>query len=159
MTPEEIKALRKELACTARELGTALGVGQATVFAWERGELFPTKQYVDRMAALRAEGTSAIPRTPKVVARREVARASSSGRNAMHALANPAFWQVVRKLAAHDELWKEVVPLAANYSDPADSSPPDSPASPEAASASRSPSPAATAISTPAGGSDTTGEG
>ena len=33
MSPEAIKALRKELACTARELATSIGTDQATVLA------------------------------------------------------------------------------------------------------------------------------
>ena len=54
MTSEELKALRKELACTAKELAGALGLEQATVLGWEKGELFPTKQFIDKMEALRA---------------------------------------------------------------------------------------------------------
>src|SRR5262250_1684837 len=45
MSPEDIKALRQELGCTARELATALGIEQETVLSWERAELFPTKRY------------------------------------------------------------------------------------------------------------------
>ena len=45
MTPDELKALRKELSCTAKELAAALGIEQATVLAWEKGDLFPTKQF------------------------------------------------------------------------------------------------------------------
>ena len=33
MTPDEIKALRKDLACTAKELAHAIGIEQATVYA------------------------------------------------------------------------------------------------------------------------------
>ena len=62
MTPEDIKALRKDLACTAKELAAALGIEQGTVLAWEKAELFPTKAFVDRMNELRAKGPSAIPR-------------------------------------------------------------------------------------------------
>ena len=61
MTPDEIKALRKDLACTAKELAQAMGIEQSTVLAWEKGELFPTKQYVDKMNALRARGPAAAP--------------------------------------------------------------------------------------------------
>ena len=53
MTPEEIKALRQELSCTARELAGALDLEQDTVLAWEKGEQFPTKRYVDSMEDLR----------------------------------------------------------------------------------------------------------
>ena len=59
MTPDDIKALRKELSCTAKELAQALGIDQATVLAWEKGDLFPTKPFVDKMNALRAKGPSA----------------------------------------------------------------------------------------------------
>ena len=65
MTPEELKALRKELSCTAKELAATLGVEQKDVLAWEKAELFPTKVFVDRMEALRAKGPSAIVRKAK----------------------------------------------------------------------------------------------
>jgi transcriptional regulator with XRE-family HTH domain len=118
MTPEEIKALRKELACTAKELAAVLGVDQATVFAWERSELFPTKQYVDRMAALRTRGPSAVPRKPKP----KVRASSSLPASPMAALANPSLWKVMRKLIAHEPLWSQVVELAESYTDPAEPS-------------------------------------
>jgi transcriptional regulator with XRE-family HTH domain len=106
VTPEEIKALRKELACTAKELAGALGVEQATVMAWEKAELFPTKTYVDGMNALRAKGPSAIPR-------------KSKGTDPVKSLADPLVWELVRKIAAHKKLRDEVARLAAQYSDPA----------------------------------------
>mgnify|MGYP002140346735 CR=1 FL=1 len=56
MTPEEIKALRQELGCTARELSAALGIEQETVLAWEKAELFPTKRLVGKMEELRKLG-------------------------------------------------------------------------------------------------------
>lgn len=65
MTPEDIKALRKELACTAKELAAALGLDQATVLAWEAAEKFPTKVHVDRMNELRAKGPGAVPKKAK----------------------------------------------------------------------------------------------
>ncbi|HWL86681.1 MAG TPA: XRE family transcriptional regulator [Polyangiaceae bacterium] len=107
MTPEEIKELRKTLSCTAKELAAALGLEQKTVFGWEQGELFPTKQFVDKMNALRAAGPKAIPRKAK-------------GTNPVKALADPVVWELLRKLAAHKKLRDEVVKLAAGYSDPAD---------------------------------------
>ena len=106
MTPDDLKALRKDLACTAKELAQALGLEQSTVLAWEKGELFPTKAYVDKMAALRAKGPGAIPKKAK-------------GEAPMKVLADPALWEVVRKLAAHKKLRDEVVKLAASYPDPA----------------------------------------
>ncbi|WP_394826250.1 helix-turn-helix domain-containing protein [Pendulispora albinea] len=107
MTPEAIKELRKELACTAKELAAALGIEQKTVFAWEQGELFPTKQFVDKMNALRAAGPSAIPR-------------KSKGASPVKSLADPVLWELFRKLLAHKKLRDDVVKLAAGYSDPAD---------------------------------------
>ena len=108
MTPEEIKAIRKELACTAKELAAALGIEQATVLAWEKAELFPTKAFIDRMNDLRAKGPGAIPRK---------SRGDSAG--AMKSLADPQVWEVLRKIAAHKKLRDEVVRLAEGYRDPA----------------------------------------
>jgi len=110
VTPEDVKALRRELSCTAKELAAALGLDQATVLAWERGELFPTKQYVDRMAELRSKGPSAIPRKAK----------SAGDVSPIKALADPTLWSLVRKLAAHKKLRDEVAKLAAGYKDPAE---------------------------------------
>ncbi len=106
MSPDELKALRKDLSCTAKELAAALGLEQATVLAWERGELFPTKKFVDEMNALRARGPGAIPR-------------KSKGENPVKALADPLTWELLRKLAAHKKLRDEVAKLAAKYTDPA----------------------------------------
>ncbi len=105
MSPEELKSLRKELSCTAKELAAALDLEQSTVLAWEKGELFPTKQYVDAMEALRAKGPGAIPR-------------KSKGDNPVKALADPQVWELLRKIAAHKKLRDEVAKLAAKYSDP-----------------------------------------
>jgi transcriptional regulator with XRE-family HTH domain len=107
MTPEELKSLRKELSCTAKELAAALGLEQATVLAWEKGDLFPTKQYIDAMEALRAKGPGAIPR-------------KSKGDNPVKALADPAVWELLRKIAAHKKLRDEVQKLADKYADPAE---------------------------------------
>lgn len=107
MKPEDIKALRKELGCSAKELAGALEVDQATVLAWERDELFPTKQYVARMSALRTAGPGSVPR-------------KSRGPTPMKSLADPVLWGLVRKILAHKALRDEVVRLAASYSDPAE---------------------------------------
>jgi len=64
VSPDDVKEVRKKLACTAKELAGALGVEQSTVLAWEKATLFPTKIYVDRMTELLAKGPSAIPRKP-----------------------------------------------------------------------------------------------
>jgi transcriptional regulator with XRE-family HTH domain len=106
VTPEELKALRKDLSCTAKELATALGLEQSTVLAWEKGELFPTKAYIDKMEALRKKGPSAIPK-------------KSKGGDPVKTLADPAFWEIVRKIAAHKKLRDEVAKMSASYTDPA----------------------------------------
>ena len=87
MTPDDIKALRKDLSCTAKELAQALAIEQATVLAWEKGELFPTKQYIDKMTQLRAKGPAAIPKKAR-------------GDAPMKVLADPALWEIIRKLEA-----------------------------------------------------------
>ncbi len=109
MSPDELKELRKELACTAKELATALGIEQATVLAWEKGELFPTKQWVDKMEALRAKGKSAIPK-----------KARGASPEPMKVLADPELWALVRKLVAHKKLRDDVSKLAETYADPAE---------------------------------------
>jgi transcriptional regulator with XRE-family HTH domain len=108
VSPEQIKALRKELSCTAKELAAVLGIEQATVLAWEKADLFPTKDHVDRMEALRAKGPGAIPRKAK------------GSVSPMQALANPQVWLLVRKIAAHKKLRDEVSKLAEGYPDPAE---------------------------------------
>lgn len=105
MTPDDIKALRKELSCTAKELAHALGLEQSTVLAWEKGDLFPTKPFVDKMNALRAKGPSAIPKKAK-------------GADPMKVLADPALWEVFRKMVVHKKLRDDVVKLAQGYDDP-----------------------------------------
>lgn len=107
MTPDEIRALRKELGCTAKELGAALRVDQATVMGWEKADLFPTKAYVEKMNALRAKGPGSVPRKAK------------SGADPMKALGDPQVWELLRKIAVHKELRDEVAKLADRYSDPA----------------------------------------
>lgn len=106
MTPDEVKAVRKDLGCTAKELAGALGLEQGTVLAWEKGDLFPTKAFIDKMEALRAKGPAAIPKKAK-------------GADPIKVLADPAMWELVRKLAAHKKLRDEVSKLAAPYADPA----------------------------------------
>ena len=110
MTPDEIKVLRKALRCTAKELAVALGLEQATVLAWEKGDLFPTKAFIDKMEALRARGPAGIARKAK-------------GADPMKVLADPAMWELVRKLVANKKLRDEVVKLAAAYADPAEDPP------------------------------------
>ena len=106
MTPDELKALRKELSCTAKELAAALDLDQATVLGWEKAELFPTKKYIDAMNSLRAKGPGAIPR-------------KSRGGSPMQAMTDPHAWELFRKLLAHKKLRDEVSKLADKYPDPA----------------------------------------
>jgi transcriptional regulator with XRE-family HTH domain len=108
VTPEDIKALRRELSCTAKELAGALDVDQATVMAWERADRFPTKAHVDRMEELRAKGPGAVPRKAK------------AGGDPIKTLNDPQLWELVRKLAAHKKLRDDVAKLADKYPDPAD---------------------------------------
>ena len=119
MTAEDIRALRKELNCTAKELGVALGLEQSVVFAWEKDELFPTKQYVVQMEALREKGPSGVPRQPKLKRRgAQVAHAPSPG-DAYTTMTDPVTWALVRKLLAYPELRAEVAKIAMDYADPA----------------------------------------
>ncbi|HKY37463.1 MAG TPA: XRE family transcriptional regulator [Polyangiaceae bacterium] len=104
MTPEDLKQLRKELGCTARDLATTLGIEQKEVLAWEAGELFPTKRFVDQMEALRAKGPSAVA---KVAKGKTVAPADR--------ISDPAFWAIVKKLLLHPPLYEQVSKLAEQY--------------------------------------------
>ena len=106
MTPDELKDARKALGCTAKELAGALGLEQSTVLAWEKLELFPTKQYVDKIAALVAKGPSSIPRKAK-------------GPEPLKVLTDPKLWELWRKLLAHKKLREDATKLAAGYVDPA----------------------------------------
>jgi len=106
VTPDDIKALRKGLGCTAKELAAALELDQATVLAWERGELFPTKRHIDTMASLAQKGSGAIPK-------------KSKGGDPMKTMTDPLLWELVRKLCAHKKLRDETAKLAAGYPDPA----------------------------------------
>jgi transcriptional regulator with XRE-family HTH domain len=107
LTGAEVKALRGDLGCTAKELAAVLGLDQATVLAWEKDELFPTKAFVDRMNELRAKGPGAVPRKAK------------AGADPVAALADPLVWELLRKIAAHKKLRDDVAKLAAAYPDPA----------------------------------------
>ena len=104
MTPDDLKALRKELGCTARDLATTLGIEQKEVLAWEAGELFPTKRFVDQMNALRAKGPSAVLKTAKGKAVAPTDRVS-----------DPAFWAIVKKLMLHPALYDQVSKLAEQF--------------------------------------------
>jgi transcriptional regulator with XRE-family HTH domain len=112
VSPDDIKELRRSLRCTAKELAAALGLEQAEVLAWEKGDLFPTKKHVLAMGALREKGPDAI------VHKRRGKPAPARG--PMAALRDPDLWALVRKLAAHPTLFDEARKLADGYEDPAD---------------------------------------
>ncbi|MBX3127363.1 MAG: helix-turn-helix transcriptional regulator [Polyangiaceae bacterium] len=109
VSPDEVKRLRKELAITGRQLAQAVGVDDNTVFAWESGEQFPTKRYVDKMQALLAAGADAFP------GKRPNARATGVAR-----LRDPELWDVFAKLVAHPALLEQVRKLAAEFPTPED---------------------------------------
>ena len=109
MSPEEIRALRKRLKCTMQELAVALEVNPKTVIAWEDGDEFPTKRFIDHMNKLDEAGPGAVARLG-----RRAARAATP----MQALADPALWTLLRKLIAHPELRAKVETFAADYDDP-----------------------------------------
>jgi transcriptional regulator with XRE-family HTH domain len=105
VSPDELKQARKTLACSVKELAAALDVEPATLMAWERGELFPTKRHVEHIARLVAEGGASIPR--KV-----------AGAGPLEALRDPDVWMIVRKLLAHPKLRSEVAKLCEKYDEP-----------------------------------------
>lgn len=109
VSPEEIKQLRKELKVTARDLAQALNIDQKEVVAWEAGERFPTKRYVEAMQKLKAQGLSAFPRAP---------RAKPGAKVGVQRLHDPKLWEIVRKLLEHPALFDQVAELAARYPDP-----------------------------------------
>jgi transcriptional regulator with XRE-family HTH domain len=107
LTPEALKAARKDLSCTAKELAQVLGLEQSVVLAWEKGELFPTKQYIDKIEALRKQGPSAIPKKAKVAT------------EPMKVLADPRILELLRKVISHKKLRDDVLKMADGYDDPA----------------------------------------
>jgi transcriptional regulator with XRE-family HTH domain len=108
VTPEEIKELRKELACSASELAKALDIDARTVVLWESGEMFPTKKHVDLMQKLRAAGPSAIAKKPKGKA------AQITGMERLH---DPKLWEILRKLMEHPAFFAQVEKIAEEYPD------------------------------------------
>ena len=108
MQADDVKALRKELSCTARELAETLKLEQKEVMAWEKGDMFPTKAKVVEMEALRAKGPTSIVRKSK-----------GGGDDPFKLLADEKLWNLVRKLVAHKKLRDAVTKLADAYEDPA----------------------------------------
>jgi len=99
MTGKEIRALRGTLGLSVGALGSKLGVEAATVLGWEREELFPTKRALESLMALQGE-------------------AEGKDEGVIQALADPAVWELLRKVLAHPELRLEVERIAAGYPDP-----------------------------------------
>jgi transcriptional regulator with XRE-family HTH domain len=113
MSPDELREVREELKCTVRELAATLGVDSAEIFAWEKGERFPTKKHVADLSKLRLMGAGAISRKPT--------RKGNAPLKGAARLADPAFWQLVRKLVEHPELFDRAQHLATEFEDPAGS--------------------------------------
>ena len=111
MSPDEIKQLRKELSCTAKELALTLGLDPKEIAAWEAGELFPTKRHVGELTALRKQGPSSVVRIAKGKA--------AAAKVGVVRLADPKLWEILRKLTEHPALFEQVSQLAEPYSDPA----------------------------------------
>ncbi len=106
MSPEELKKARAALRCTAKELALALELAPTTVAAWERGDEFPTKKLVERIAAMVEVGPTAIPRKAK-------------GQDPLAALHDPDVWMIFRKILTNPKLRAEVMHMAEKYEDPA----------------------------------------
>ncbi len=109
MTPDDLKALRAELKCSTRELALAIDVDQATILSWERGETFPTKQFVARLEAARARGAKAIPRK---------SRAAVTKTDPLELLGDPEVWGLIRKLIANADFRREAFELAKRFDAP-----------------------------------------
>lgn len=109
VSPDDIKQLRKDLNCTARELAETLGLGQKEILAWEDGELFPTKRWVSAMQRLKQQGPSAI---------KKKTRGKSKATTGMALLSDGELWAIVRKLLAHPDFFARVRTLAKDYEDP-----------------------------------------
>lgn len=105
MNADDIKALRKELGLTQRDLAEALELEVALVRDWESAEQFATKAHCDAMEKLRSNPP------PKK---------SKKSKTPMQSLADPALWTLLRKLLAHGQLRAACEKLAADYDDPLD---------------------------------------
>lgn len=108
MSPDDIKALRKALTLSQRELAEALEVEVELVRQWEREEAFATKAHCAAMEKLRANPP------PK-----KKGRAPTP----MQLLADPGFMLLLRKLLTHAKLRAEAERAAAEYPDPLDDGP------------------------------------
>jgi len=102
---DDIKALRKELGLTQRDLAEALGLEVSLVREWETAEQFATKANCEAMEKLR---TNPPPKKSK------------KAKTPMQSLADPALWALIRKLIAHPQLRAQCEKLAAEHKDPLD---------------------------------------
>ena len=119
MSPEEIKDLRKQLKLSARELASAIKAETEDVWAWESGDRFPTKRFVNRMGLLKKKGPPK-PNAASVPADKSVVPTSAPvNAPPMVKLGDPEFWALVRKLLAHPALYARASELAKTYADPA----------------------------------------
>lgn len=107
MSPTEIRELRANLKCTARELAATLGIDTGEVTAWELGQQFPTKKHVSDMDKLRLLGPEAISRRPK--------RSSANVVRGIARLSDPMLWEIVVKLAENPDFFEKVKQLASAY--------------------------------------------
>jgi len=114
VSPDEIRVLRADLRCTARELAATLGIDIGEVTAWEQGERFPTKKHILDLGKLRLLGPDAITRKSK--------RPPGGGAVGIPRLADPALWHIVIKLTEHPDFFEKVRRLSENYADPVDES-------------------------------------
>lgn len=105
MSPDELKQARKTLSCSVKELAAALEVAPATIVAWERGDEFPTKRYVEHVERLVAAGSASLPRKAK-------------GSDPLEALRDPQVWMIIRKVLAHPRLRAAVEKLCDEYDEP-----------------------------------------
>jgi transcriptional regulator with XRE-family HTH domain len=117
MSPDDIKALRRVIGATQRDLAEALEIDVALVRDWEKGERFPTLANCQSMEKLR--GAPPIKK--------------KGAKTPIELLGDPAFFVLVRKLLTHAPLRAEVDKLAAGYADPLDD--PDDDAKPRAGKA------------------------
>lgn len=105
MNADDIKALRKDLGWTQRDLAEALSLEVSLVREWETAEQFATKAHCDAMQKLRENPP------PK---------RSKKAKTPMQSLADPGLWTLVRKLLTHGALRAACEKLAAEYDDPLD---------------------------------------
>jgi transcriptional regulator with XRE-family HTH domain len=110
MSPTEIRELRNKLGLTARQLSQELGVPTDEVFAWERGDRFPTKRSISQMGKLK----------PKALKTPTPAPTDSPLQSPYQASQDPRFWALTRKLLAHPELLEKALKLGDQYPDPID---------------------------------------